>query len=83
MTANGGDERDFDAEREVALNVVAELRGAFRSAVDFCYDAEASLHRVRTLADLDKLSTRLEGFVRRISLAQLALGAPGLKGKEP
>jgi hypothetical protein len=63
---------------EVQLNVLAELELAFRAAIRLCGDAAQRLRDARTEYERQRIGAEVEGFVRRLALGALALGAPGI-----
>ena len=63
---------------QVQLNVLAELQLAFRAAIRLCDDCAERLRDSRSEYERERIGSEIEGFVRRLALGALALGAPGV-----
>jgi hypothetical protein len=78
MTTSKGNDREPVADLQVRINIVAELRFAFSTAVRICDQVDARLRASRSVDEQERIGDELERFVRTLCLGTLALGAPGL-----
>jgi len=74
----------MDDDLRVRLNIIAELRGAFRTAIELLDVTADRLRAAREGDEQERIGAELEGFLRRLGLAALAFGNPGnVKGDKP
>ena len=66
------------SDLELRVQMLAELRGAFREAVSICDWAALRLRAAQSEAEADAIGTEIEGFFRRVCLGALALSNAGL-----
>ena len=74
--------KEPSSDAQVQLNVIAELKLAFRAALRILDDVDERLRDARTEYERERIGSEIEGFVRRLALGALALGAPGT-GQRP
>ena len=69
---------EVTTDLEVRINIVAELRFAFSTALRICDQIDARLRASCSVREQERIGDELERFVRTLCLGTLALGAPGL-----